>query len=90
MNNSREMVATIVGAVMGAVVGYLFFTDRGRRVRRKIEPVIEDFSREFLSFRNTVEGAAGAANEGWRLVNDALGEEANPPARYPNGQTSRF
>ncbi len=90
MNNSREMAVTIVGAVIGGVAGYLFFTERGRSVRRQIEPALEDFSRELMSFRNTVQEAAGVANEGWKLLNDTLGEGGKPPARYPSGQTSPF
>ena len=61
MNNSHEMAATIVGAVIGGIAGYLFFTERGRRVRRQIEPALEDFSRELMSFWNTIEKAAGQA-----------------------------
>ena len=90
MNNSREMAATLVGALIGGLAGYLFFTERGRRVRRQIEPALEDFSREFMSFRNTVQEAAGVANEGWKLLNGTLGDGRTPPARYPGGQTIPF
>jgi gas vesicle protein len=91
MNNSREMVATIVGALIGGVVGYLFFTERGRSLRRRIEPALEDFSRELMSFRDTVQTAGGVASEGWNLLNDTLGEEGRQSARYPGTrQTSPF
>jgi hypothetical protein len=56
------------------VAGYLFFTDHGRNVRRQLEPALEDFTRELISFRATVQKAAGVANEGWKLLNDALGD----------------
>jgi gas vesicle protein len=90
MNNSQEIAATIVGAVIGGVAGFLFFTERGRRVRRQVGPVLEDFSREVMSFRNTVQEVGGVANEGWKLFHDMLGEGAEPFARYPGGQTSPF
>jgi len=90
MNNSREMAVMVVGAVIGAVAGYLFFTERGRSVRRQIEPALEDFSREFMSFRHTVQGAAGVASEGWKMLSDALGEGGKLSARYPSRQTSPF
>jgi gas vesicle protein len=90
MNNARDMAVTIVGAVIGGVAGYLLFTEDGRRVRRQIESALEDVSRELTSFRNTVQTAAGVANEGWKLLNDALGEGRKPSARYPSGQTSPF
>ena len=89
MNNSRELAATLVGAVLGGIAGYLFFTDRGRSLRRQIEPALEDFSRELISFRATVQKASGVASEGWKLVNDALGE-TGPAPRFPGRQTSPF
>ena len=90
MKNSRDMAAPIVGAVIGGVAGYLFFMERGRSARRQIETALEDFSRELLSFRNSVQKAAGVVNEGWNLLNDAFGERGKPPTRYPSGQTSPF
>ena len=89
MDNSRAMAATIVGAVIGGVAGYLFFTEHGRSVRRQLEPAFDDFSRELMSFKSTVEKAAGAASEGWKLLNEAMGEDAVAP-RYPGTQSSPF
>jgi len=88
MNNSRELAAIVTGAVVGGVAGYLFFTDRGRSVRRQIEPALDDFTRELMSFRSTVQKATGVASEGWRLLNDALGESTAP--KFPGRQTSPF
>lgn len=90
MDNSRAITATIVGAVVGGVAGYLFFTDHGRSVRRQIEPAIEDIARELSSFRTTVQKAAGVANEGWKLLNEALGDTGQQTLRYPSHQTSPF
>ena len=88
--DNRAMAATVVGAVIGGMAGYLFFTDQGRRMRRQLEPALEDFSRELMSFRATVQKAAGVASEGWNLLNDALGEGGRVP-RYPAAhQTSPF
>jgi gas vesicle protein len=89
MNNSRDLAATLVGAVIGGIAGYLLFTDRGRSVRRQIEPALEDFSRELMSFRTTVQKATGVASEGWKLLNDALGE-TGPAPKFPGRQTSPF
>lgn len=87
----KAVVATVIGAVIGGVVGYLFFTDRGRDLRRRIEPALDDIARELNSFRGTVQRAAGVANEGWRLLNEALGEGGQQPPRYPGThQTSPF
>jgi gas vesicle protein len=89
MNNSREMWVTLAGAVIGGVAAYLFFTDRGRSLRRQMEPALDDLSRELMSFRTTVQKASGVASEGWKLVNDALGEPS-PAPRFPGRQTSPF
>jgi len=91
MNNSRAVAATVVGAVIGGMAGYLFFTERGRAMRREFEPALDEFARELMSFRATVNKAAGVANEGWKLLNEALGEGGPQPPRYaaPH-QTSPF
>jgi hypothetical protein len=90
MDNSRIVAATVVGAVIDGMAGYLFFTDHGRRLRRQLEPALEDFSRELMSFRATVQKAAGVASDSWRQLNDALGDSARTP-RYPAAhQTSPF
>jgi len=90
MTNSQAVAATIVGAVIGGIAGYLFFTDHGRNVRRQIEPALDDFARELMSFRATLQKAAGVANEGWKLLNDALeGAPAMPRYEGPH-QASPF
>jgi hypothetical protein len=88
----RPVIATIVGAVVGGVAGYLFFTDRGRELRRQIEPALDDFSRELHSFRGTMQRAAGVASDGWQLLNEALGDSGvQRPLKYPSAhQTSPF
>jgi outer membrane lipoprotein SlyB len=72
-DRSRVLAATVMGAVAGGVLGYLYLTDSGRRVRSQIEPKLDDFMRELASVRGTVEKARTAANEGWRSLNDIAG-----------------
>ena len=86
--NSRAVAATIAGAVIGGLAGYLFFTERGRGIRRSIEPALEDLARELNSFRGTVQKAAGVANEGWKLLNDAMGEGVGQPRQFPTARQS--
>ena len=90
MDNSRAIAATIVGAVLGGMAGYLFFTEHGRSIRRQIEPALDDFAKELMSFRATIQKAAGVATDGWKLLNEALGEGAQHAPRYAGGQTSPF
>lgn len=89
-DDSRAMAATIAGAVIGGVVGYFFFTERGRALRRQIEPALDDFTRELNSFRQTVEKAAGVANHAWKLLNEPM-DSGSQDTRYPTGhQTAPF
>lgn len=91
MDNSRVVMATIGGAVVGGIAGYLLFTEQGRSFRRQLEPALDDFMRELHSFRATVQRAAGVANEGWNLLNEALGEAGPSGPRYGvSGQTNPF
>ena len=83
MDNSRAVAASLFGAAIGGLVGYLFFTDHGRSLRRQIEPALDDFARELNSFRATVSKAAGVATEGWKLLNEAMGETGFDQRRYP-------
>lgn len=72
--NERSQVyaATVVGSVLGAIAGYLFFTRPGRELRRKIEPAVEDLARELLNFRGAVARARGLAHDGWRLMDELV------------------
>ncbi len=62
--------ATVLGAVIGGVAGYLFFTERGRRVRRDLEPGLEELTRELVRLRTTLRKASRAAEEGGRLLDE--------------------
>jgi hypothetical protein len=88
--NSRIVAAAVVaGAVLGGIAGYLVFTDHGRSLRRQIEPALDDVVRELNSFRGTVQRAAAAASDGWKLLNDALGDGGSSPYAGTR-QTSPF
>jgi hypothetical protein len=85
----RACAVSCVGAAIGATVAYMFFTDRGRQLRQQLEPALEDIARELSNFRGTVAKAAGVANEGWRLLNDAIGDSSSGhPGRYTNPHQS--
>ena len=71
--DSRTMTAVIGGAVVGGLAGYFFMTDRGRRLRRQIEPALEDFARELSGFRSTIQKAVEVASESWNVLSDVSG-----------------
>jgi hypothetical protein len=69
----RVLMATLLGAVVGGVWGWLYLTEGGRRVRDQIDPRLDDFLNELARARGTVEKARTAANEGWRSLNEMTG-----------------
>jgi hypothetical protein len=82
MANGRTVAAMIVGAVFGGLTGYLFFTESGQFLRRKLEPVIDDVSGQLKSFRYTVENAATVASEGSKLLHEAMADAGGSSSRY--------
>ena len=89
MGSSRAMAATLVGAVIGGVAGYFFFTEHGRTMRRQIERSLHDVARELNSFRSTVQKASGMASEGWKVLNEAIDDGQKSP-RYSTARPSPF
>ena len=54
------LLSAMAGAVAGACVGYLFFTDEGRRLREDLEPKLVDLLAEVNKARTMVKGASRA------------------------------
>ncbi len=75
-DREREIVAAVVGAVIGGAAGYVLFTDRGRELRRRIEPELEDFAHELMQLRGTVRRAIGVASQGWQVINETMSDRA--------------
>ena len=84
--DDRTTVAAgaLIGAFVGAAASYLFFTDRGRELRDRIEPTMNDLQREFDRFRGTIEQVGRMANEGAR----AFQELTTARAQFPGSGTS--
>jgi hypothetical protein len=74
--DSRAIFAVLGGAVIGGLAGYFFMTDRGRALRRQLEPALEDFARELSGFRGTIQKAVEVANESWNALGDVSGGHA--------------
>lgn len=70
---SRVLLATVLGAAVGGIWGWLYLTEQGRRFKDQIEPKLDDFIRELSQARGTVEKARSAASEGWRSLNEMTG-----------------
>jgi gas vesicle protein len=61
---------TIVGAIVGAVGSYLFFTERGHELRDRMEPAVDELMQEFGRFRRTFEKVGDMATDGLRAFNE--------------------
>lgn len=73
-----------LGALCGAAVAYLFFTEGGREVRDRLEPAVDDLRREFGRFQKTIEKVGDLANDGMRVME----EFRSARGQYPTGTTS--
>lgn len=67
---SRVMSGAMVGVLVGVAVSYLFFTERGRELRERIEPAVDEMKREFTKFQETIKKVGEMANDGMRVVNE--------------------
>jgi hypothetical protein len=72
-SQARVMMASLTGAVVGGVLGYLYLTDGGRRLRDQIEPRLDDALREIARLRQAIGKAQSVAVEGWRSLNQVAG-----------------
>lgn len=78
-DRQRGIIAAVVGAVLGGMAGYVLFTERGRELRRQLEPALEDFGHELVQLRGTVTRAIGVASQGWHVLDEALGDRGKGP-----------
>ena len=76
----------LIGAVVGAAASYLFFTERGRELRDRIEPAIDDLRHEFGRFQGTIEQVGRIASEGARVVQEFAAPRAQQ--QFPGIGTS--
>lgn len=75
---SQVLLSTLLGATVGAILGGLYLTERGRRVREQIDPALDGFVTEIERVRGTVDKARAAAQEGRRAFDDAMAAATAP------------
>ena len=83
---SRLISGAVIGAAIGVAATYLFFTERGRVVRDRFEPAVDDLRREFGRFQKTVEKLGMMANEGMRAYQEF--NNARTQTSYGSDRTS--
>jgi gas vesicle protein len=80
------IMGAVAGAAVGAAASYLFFTDRGRGFRERMEPFVDELRQEFTRFQRTVQKVGDMANEGMRVVQEF--NTARAQSQFPPGRTS--
>jgi gas vesicle protein len=88
-DRTKVLLGVMLGAVAGGVLGYLYLTDRGRRLRGRVEPQIDDLVSELTRLRQAVAKARAAADESWRTLQDVarqarFDEPTRPSSRRPD------
>jgi gas vesicle protein len=90
-DNTQTLAAAVVGAVLGGLAGFLFFTPRGRTLRAQLEPALDDMMGELNQLRRTAVKASDVVGEGWKLLNQAMRDGSEQDPRWvKSGQTSPF
>jgi len=75
MDSRQRLIWSIVaGAAVGGAVGYLFFTEDGKRLRARLEPHVGDLLDEVTRWRGTLDKVRAAADEGRRSVTGLVDE----------------
>lgn len=83
--SSRVLLSTLVGAMLGSVVGCLYLTDHGRRVRDQIEPTLDAITSELQRARKTAAKLRKVAHEGERTFHSLVGGEQDGVAWRSTG-----
>ena len=81
---SRILLATLLGSALGGVVGYLYMTEDGRRLRDQIEPTLDSIVTELAHARETGEKVREVVREGRRTLDDLIGGDRTRTAWEPS------
>ena len=69
-DRSKILVASVAGAAVGGILGCLYLTEPGRRVRSQIQPMLDLLIDELQRTQGTLEKAREATLEGRRTLGD--------------------
>ena len=74
-DRTRVAVSAGLGALIGGVAGYLFWTSHGRELRVQVEPRLDDLVGEVQRLASAFDRTRRALEDGWRSFNHLVQEE---------------
>jgi hypothetical protein len=81
--------ATLIGAALGCVVGFLFLTERGRRVRADLRPRLAEFAQEAQRLQGVAGKLRHAAEGSLNTIVGFISDLAEHRANWRNVGTAR-
>lgn len=78
-DRGRVLGATLLGAAVGGLAGYLYLTENGRTLRRDLEPKLDDMLAEIRRLRAAILKVKEVAREGQRSVSEVIGDRGEAP-----------
>ena len=75
----KVLGATLLGAAIGGLAGYLYLTDRGKALRQDLEPGVDQALAEVRRLRTMIGRAKTAAEEGRRALEELRGHGDRTP-----------
>ncbi|MCL4848122.1 MAG: hypothetical protein KJ066_16390 [Acidobacteria bacterium] len=84
-DRSKVGAFALVGAALGGLIGFLFFTDSGRRVRAEVGPKLEDLLEGTRQLAGHLETLRDVAGEGWQSVSRLVTHLPDAVEGWPGG-----
>lgn len=69
-DRTAMFLGALAGAVAGGLVGWLYLSDDGRRLRARLEPRLIDFAGRAAELRGRAGRLQQAASDGWSGLHD--------------------
>jgi gas vesicle protein len=79
-DRGRVLGATLLGAAIGGLAGYLYLTESGRTLRQELEPKLDNALAEIRRLRAAILKVKEAARESQQSLKEVLGEKDESPS----------
>ena len=69
-DKTAGLIGLVAGAAVGGVASWFLLTEDGRRLRARLEPLVEDIAAGAERLRDSAQRAERAASESWRTLRE--------------------